>query len=219
MRAPLERRYRAISRLPTWDAPPSAVSQSPCPQSQVAIANFASRSSISLTFGRSPCPACTKWRTCVRSCGGGRFLSMGAALGAAGRVLLLGSSATRRGTMTAPTAARPVAINLRRWRFMGDAWFFSSKSCRCASYPRCGGSSRWRGEAGIPGRSCACDQQGCSHVTIVCYRWADKYKAARNHHGTDETERMPSMGVRAMGPGPATLAPGNWLSRWARNRP
>src|SRR5437868_10708152 len=40
MRAPCESKYRAMSRRPTWDAPPKAVSQSPWPQSHAAITNL-----------------------------------------------------------------------------------------------------------------------------------------------------------------------------------
>src|SRR6185437_1389876 len=56
-------RSSAMSRRPMWPAAPSAVSQSPPPQSQAALANVRSSASVARTASISPCAFATNSRT------------------------------------------------------------------------------------------------------------------------------------------------------------
>ena len=71
-RAPFEIRYSAIGRLPMCDAPPSASSQSPNPQSQDARASEGRASTNPLTRLRSKCATVTISRASSGGCVGNR---------------------------------------------------------------------------------------------------------------------------------------------------
>src|ERR1051326_2957949 len=73
--APFAIRYSAISLLPTCDAAPSAVSQSPNPQSQAALAREGCASTSSRTLLIFPCATVTISRTISRSCAGKLFIT------------------------------------------------------------------------------------------------------------------------------------------------
>jgi hypothetical protein len=64
-----------------WEAPPSAVSKSPPPQSQVALISAGCVASISFTLSSWPWPAMTNCLTRSLSIGGPRSGMIGAGLG------------------------------------------------------------------------------------------------------------------------------------------
>ena len=111
IRALCSRRNSAMSRRPMWEAPPSAVSKSPLPQSIAPLINVGSAASISLTASRLKWPAITKRFTRARSicgsCSGKSGTSFDDGLGAGE---LPPGWANRPRPNNAPTAAIPLPM-------------------------------------------------------------------------------------------------------------